>query len=119
MREDDFATRRKHLQGLSEEELEKRFWDLAEELVEPLLALAKTHTSPSIERSVLLRMGFNSLEANELVSRMQERDLLGHGAGHILYRLAQDEDLDVLAAGEALLEDRLWEKVQMRFGEEG
>lgn len=116
MREDDFASRRGHLVDLSEEELEKRFWRLAEEIIDPLLDLASTHTSPSIERSVLLRMGFNSLEAKELVSHMEERDLLGHGAGHILYVLAKDEGIDVLEAGRALLHDQLWDRAEERFG---
>lgn len=119
MREDDFTIRREHLKDLPEEELEKRFWDLAEKIVHPLLDLAKTHTSPSIERSVLLRMGFNSLEAKELVSRMQEKDLLGHGAGHIIYRVAQDAGLDMKGAGQALLDGRLWEAVEGHFGGEG
>ncbi|MCG4581139.1 D-ornithine 4,5-aminomutase subunit OraS, partial [Clostridium cochlearium] len=30
-REDDFQTRRKHLADLTEEQLEERFWKLAEE----------------------------------------------------------------------------------------
>ena len=60
-RPDDFQERRKHLEGLSEEELEKRFWDLAEKIVDPLLELAYKNTSPSIERSVLLSMGFSSI----------------------------------------------------------
>ena len=36
---------------------------LTGQLVDPLLELAKENTSPAIERSVLLRMGFSSLEA--------------------------------------------------------
>jgi len=41
---DDYQDRRKHLKGLSEEELEKRFWELAEKIMDPVLELAsKTH----------------------------------------------------------------------------
>ena len=47
--------------GLTDEELEARFWELAQEVVDPLVELARTHTSPSIERSVLMRMGIDSL----------------------------------------------------------
>jgi len=36
-------------------------------VVDPLLEYGRTHTTPSIERSVLLRMGFSSLEAKPLV----------------------------------------------------
>ena len=72
-REDDFPVRRQHLAGLSDQELQERFWQLAQELVAPLVELARTHTSPSIERSVLLRMGFSSLEASAIVARCVEK----------------------------------------------
>ena len=62
-RKDDFQERRKHLADLSETELEERFWKLAEELIDPVVELARKNTSPSIERSILLRMGFSSVEA--------------------------------------------------------
>ncbi len=44
-------------------------------IVAPLIEEARTHTTPSIERSVLLRMGFSSIEAKALVARMHERRL--------------------------------------------
>lgn len=116
MRKDDFATRREHLKDLSEEELEKRFWELSQKIIDPLLQLAKTHTSPSIERSVLLRMGFNSLQAKGLVSRMEEKNLLGHGAGNILYQLAYDKKISLEEAGEALLQENLWDQVEKIWG---
>ena len=62
-REDDFTERRKTLTSLSDAELYKHFWSLTEQVVDPLLALGKNNTTPSIERSVLLRMGISSLEA--------------------------------------------------------
>ena len=65
-RPDDFETQRKRLQALSDEELHSYFWSLAEKIVTPLIEEARSHTSPSIERSVLLRMGFSSLEALRL-----------------------------------------------------
>ena len=34
-RADDFQERRKHLADLSEEQLEAKFWELAEKLVDP------------------------------------------------------------------------------------
>jgi D-ornithine 4,5-aminomutase subunit alpha len=60
-REDDFNTRRANLAKMSDAELKERFWQLAEQTVEPLLQMAKTHTSPSVERTVLIRMGFSSI----------------------------------------------------------
>ena len=53
-REDTFRQAREHLSGLSDEALEEHFWELARECVDPLVELARTHTSPSIERSVLM-----------------------------------------------------------------
>jgi D-ornithine 4,5-aminomutase subunit alpha len=111
-RPDDFASRRRHLQGLSDAELHARFWELTERLVAPLLAEARSHTSPSIERSVLLRMGFSSIEASALVRGMQDRGLLRYGAGQLLLRLAQAQGLGLRDAGVALLHERLWPELE-------
>lgn len=62
--------RRKHLEGLSDEELKNRFFSLAEQIVDPMIELSKKSTTPSVERSVLLRMGFSSLEAMDLVNHV-------------------------------------------------
>lgn len=108
-RDDDFQTRREHLAELGDEALEARFWALLEETVEPLLAMAKTHTTPSVERSVLLRMGFSSVEAKPLVTMAMGRGLMGKGVGHIVYRAAMNNDMTIREAGLALLEERLWD----------
>ena len=108
-RTDDFEVRRQRLQGLSDEELHERFWQLAEQLVDPLIAEARTHTSASIERSVLLRMGFSSVEAGTLVSQMGQRALLGHGAGRQVLELANAQSITVREAGLALLDGEGWE----------
>lgn len=110
-RPDDFEFRRQKLRALSDEELHARFWQLAEQLVAPLIAEARSHTSPSIERSVLLRMGFSSLEAGPLVEGMRQRGLLGHGAGRQVLELARAKGLSVREAGAALLEGRHWEEL--------
>lgn len=114
-RADDFQERRKHLADLSEEELEKRFWKLAEELVDPIVELAKNNTSPSIERSVLLRMGFSSVEAKTIVDGVMDRGLIGKGAGHIVYRLAKEKNMDIREAGLKLVEGEMWEDVVSIF----
>lgn len=108
-RADDFEARRAHLRGLSDEALHDRFWRLVEAVVEPLIEEARTHTSPSIERSVLLRMGFSSLEAKALVEQMQQRGLLCHGAGGLVLKLARSKGASVREAGLALLAGRDWE----------
>ncbi|MGM0437552.1 MAG: ornithine aminomutase subunit alpha [Bacillota bacterium] len=105
-REDNFEERRKHLQDLSDEDLKERFWNLAEEIVDPLIETAETHTSQSIERSVLLRMGFNSLDAKAIVKKVAESDLLGKGAGHVLLKLAEKEDMEVKEAGLAIVDGK-------------
>jgi len=110
-RADDFGTRRQRLSALSDQELHDYFWSLTEKLVAPLIAEARTHTTPSIERSVLLRMGFSSVEAKALVERLHERGLLGHGAGKLVLELAQAKGISVRAAGTALLAGRCWEEL--------
>ncbi len=125
-RPDDYQRRRQRLEGLSDRELLKRFWDLTDQLVRPLTELAFRNTSPSVERSVLLRMGFSSLEAGELVKAIVERGLLGEGAGHVVLRLSEHTGLDVREAGRALLSaghggdsEDLWSVVEGLFGKEG
>ena len=108
-REDDFQERRKHLAKLSDEELKTRFWDLVGTAVNPLLEIARTHTSPSIERSILLRMGFSSIEAKPLVEMAIDRDLIGKGVGHLVYKAAKQNNLSVRKAGLAMLDGRLWD----------
>ena len=107
-RDDDFQERRKKLVNLSDEELKNRFWQLAEQIVEPLLKMAKENT-PSIERSVLLRMGFSSLEVKPLVEGAIERNLIGKGVGHIVYRIAKEKGISIREAGEKLIAGDYWD----------
>lgn len=114
-REDDFEVRREHLKDLSDQQLYDRFWDLCEQLVDPLLDMGREYTSPAIERSVLLRMGFSSLEVKAIVNGCMERDLLQHGAGNVVYRLSQAEGLPLREAGVRLANGMLWEKAVALF----
>jgi D-ornithine 4,5-aminomutase subunit alpha len=98
-RKDDFLNRREHLKHLSDDELKKRFLELADEIVDPLLDLAYKNTSKSIERSVLLRMGFNSIESKAIVEILNEKDLLRKGAGHCVYVLSKKKDITIREAG--------------------
>ena len=115
-RQDDYQKRREHLKNLSDAELKSKFWDLTEQVVKPLIDIAKTYTSPSIERSVLLRMGFSSIEAKSLVDKVIDYGLMGKGAGHVVYRLAQIKDLSIREAGLRLLADQDWKEVLDSFG---
>lgn len=76
-RDDDYQVRRQSVANLSDKELEQRFWQLAEQIVDPLLKLGYENTSPAIERSVLLRMGFSSIEAKAIADGCVEHNLLG------------------------------------------
>ena len=108
-REDDYEVRRERLRGMSDDELHAHFWRLVEQIIAPLVDEARTHTTPSIERSVLLRMGFSSLQAKALVEAIREHGLLGHGAGRLVLELARDKGIPVREAGAALLQGRYWE----------
>lgn len=108
-REDDFDVRREHLKSLTDDQLKERFWSLIEEIVDPLLDLAKKNTTPSVERSVLLRMGFSSLEVAPLVNGAIDRGLMGHGVGHIVYRISKEKGLDLRTAGLELIEGKHWD----------
>ncbi|MCL2573271.1 MAG: ornithine aminomutase subunit alpha [Defluviitaleaceae bacterium] len=114
-RNDDFATRRTHLANLTDEQLKNRFWELTGQVVDPLLKLGHEYTSPAIERSILLRMGFSSLEVKEIVAGALERELLGHGAGNIVYKLAVSKDIPIRDAGLALIGGKYWNEVEGMF----
>ncbi|MCB1985495.1 MAG: ornithine aminomutase subunit alpha [Burkholderiales bacterium] len=110
-RPDDFEKRRGKLKDMSDEELHQYFWQLVEKIVKPLIEEARTHTTPSIERSILLRMGFSSIEAKQLVEKMLQRNLLGHGAGRLVFELAKAKQLSIREAGTALLSGNYWEEL--------
>lgn len=101
-----FEERQVELRKLSDKELKDRFWELCNELVDPIVDLARTHTSPSIERSVLLRMGIDSLTAHGVVDRVLEAGLLGKGAGHVLLKVSQKRGVDIRGAAAAILENK-------------
>ena len=98
-RNDDFATRREHLKTLSDKELKARFLELADKIVDPLLDMAYKNTSKSIERSVLLRMGFSSIEAKGIVEILNENNLLSKGTGHCVFLVSKNKEIGIHEAG--------------------
>jgi D-ornithine 4,5-aminomutase subunit alpha len=116
MREDTYQQERGHLAGLTDEELEARFWELAQEIVEPLVELARTHTSPSIERSVLMRMGIDSRTCMAVVAECEKRGLLGHGAGHVVLHCSTTWGVPVPQAALRLATGDGWETVEEQWG---
>lgn len=117
-RADDFEERRVHLKDLSDKELYDRFWKLASDLVEPMLELGKKNTTPSIERSILLRMGFSSLEAKPIVEGIIDRGLIGKGAGNVVYKLAKEKNISIREAGLMLIDSKGWDEVVGLFNKE-
>ncbi|MDY0294840.1 MAG: ornithine aminomutase subunit alpha [Acholeplasmataceae bacterium] len=103
-RNDDFNDRRKHLKQMSDEQLKAYFEKLTDQMIDPLLELAYTHTTPAIERSVLMRMGFSGLEAKALTDKMMDYHLLEHGSGHVVFQYAQMNHLSIREAGLKLLD---------------
>lgn len=116
VRKDDFDARRKHLENLTDEELKQRFWELTGKIVDPMIDMAKKYTTPAIERSVLLRMGFSSLEAKAIVEKVMDHGLMGKGAGHVVYKVAKQNNLMMREAGLKLIEGDYWDQVLESFG---
>lgn len=114
-RQDDYEKRREPLKTLSDAELKERFWSLAGELVDPLLKLGYENTTPSVERSVLLRMGFSSIEAKAIVDAVVELRLIGHGAGHVVLKLAKAKNIPLRDAGLLLSEGKLTDEAHALF----
>jgi D-ornithine 4,5-aminomutase subunit alpha len=111
-RPDDFNARGERLRNMSDEELYHYFWELVDKIIQPIVEEARTHTSPSIERSILLRMGFSSLEAKPIVDKMLEQGILGHGAGNLILKLAQKKGLSVRETGLGLIRGEHWEELE-------
>ena len=116
-REDNYEARRAHLKDLSDEQLKDLFWELGERVVTPILDMGRQHTTPSIERSILLRMGFSATEAMTIVTETITRGLMGKGAGHVVYKLAKAKGITIREAGVALSEDKYWDDVITLFKE--
>lgn len=114
-RADDYQQRRAHLANLTDEELYERFWKLANEIVDPLLELGRKNTTPSVERSILLRMGFSSLEVKPIVEGVMNKGLMGKGAGNVVWKLSKKLDCSVREAGLLLADGKHWDDVDTLF----
>ena len=114
-RADDFAERRKHIAGLSDEELYDKFWELTAKVVDPLLELGRTNTTPSVEMAVLLRMGISSLQTKPIVEGCIDRGLMGKGAGHVVYKLSKAKSVSIKEAGALLADGKCWDEAAALF----
>jgi D-ornithine 4,5-aminomutase subunit alpha len=116
VRPDTYQDVRKHLDALDDAALEARFWELSREVVAPLVELARTHTSPSIERSVLMRMGIDSVTCKAVVAECETRGLLGHGAGHVVLVGMQAWGVDAPTAAAKLAAGEGWDLADAKWG---
>ena len=96
---------RAELADLDDAALKERFWQLCEQVMTPVVDLARTHTTPSIERSVLLRMGIDSVTTNAVVENVFAAGLGGKGAGHAVLRLSRRDGMDLRDAVTRIAED--------------
>ncbi len=101
-----FEARRQQLKNMSDEQLKERFWELCDQMVEPMVEYGRKYTSPSIERSVLLRMGIDSVTSQGVVSRVNEAGLLNRGAGHVVLKLSQKLGVDIRESAKRIIEDK-------------
>jgi len=101
-----FEARRQQLKNMNDEQLKARFWELCDQIVEPMVDYGKKYTSQSIERSVLLRMGVDSVTSQGVVSKINEAGLLGKGAGHVVLKLSQKQNISVREAAKKINDDK-------------
>lgn len=114
-RVDDFETRREHLKNLSDEELFNHFWKLADEICQPMLEMGYKYTTPSIERSVLLRMGFSSIEAKSIVESVMRKELMGKGCGNVIWRLSKIKEISIREAGIGIINGQYLDEMNSLF----
>ena len=115
-RPDTFKDVRGHLAELTDAELKARFWELAQQIVDPLVELARTHTSPSIERSVLMRMGIDSRTCEAVVGECETRGLLATGCGHVVLHCSTTWDVLAPEAAARLAAGDGWDTVAAQWG---
>ena len=101
-----FEARRQQLKNMNDEQLKARFWELCNQIIEPMVDYGKKYTSQSIERSVLLRMGIDSVTSQGVVSKINEAGLLGKGAGHVVLKLSQKQKISVREAAKKINDDK-------------
>ena len=118
-RPDDYQKRREHLKNLSDEELYEKFWELSEHIVQPMLDMGTKFTTPAVERSILLRMGFSSVESKTIVDGVIKKNLMGKGCGNVVWRLSKKKGVSIREAGLLLVEGNSWDEIEDLFTEGG
>lgn len=85
---------RTELADLDDAALKERFWQLCEEVMTPV-----------VERSVLLRMGIDSVTTHAVVENVFAAGLGGKGAGHAVLRLSRRDGIGLRDAATRIAED--------------
>ena len=72
-----------------------------------------------VERAVLLRMGISSLETQKIVEGCMDHGLMGHGAGHVVYKLSKEKGISIPEAGHLLAQGKCWDEAAAYFTKGG
>jgi D-ornithine 4,5-aminomutase subunit alpha len=60
-------------------------------------------------------MGISSLQTKSIVSGCADRGLIGKGAGHVVYKLAEAKKISIKEAGKLLAEGKCWDEAEDLF----
>lgn len=101
-----FESRMQKLKELDDTELRTKFWELCSSIVKPMLDYGNKFTSPSIERSILLRMGIDSVTSQAVVNNILNAGLLGKGAGHVVMKLSEKHKISIKDAAVKITDDK-------------
>lgn len=114
-RTDDFQERRVHLANLTDDQLEARFWELANKLVDPFLKWVTSTPHPPLNVPFCCAWGFLPSKQKPLLTAAIEHNLIAHGAGNVIYRLAKAQNSEIRPAGLALADGKLWDEAEKLF----
>ena len=64
-------------------------------------------------------MGISSLDTQKIVEGCMDRGLMGHGAGHVVYKLSKARNISIKEAGDLLAKDEGWDEVSAMFKKGG
>ena len=64
-------------------------------------------------------MGVSSLDTQKIVEGCIDNGLMGHGAGHVVYKISQEKGLSIREASERLAKGEFWEDAVAAFKKGG
>ena len=60
-------------------------------------------------------MGISSLDTQKIVQSCMDNGLMGHGAGHVVYKISKDKNISISEAGTALANGEYWQDAVALF----